>query len=124
MFFSRTSTAVPTLQEVEVTFGGPVIKINRLHLGVIVDQNLSWKAHINSLRLKLGRNIGVIHRLKFFLPFYALKSMYFFLVHLHINYCSIIYLIAFQSHISPIVKLQNKAMRILKMLFHSPLSLS
>ena len=127
MFFSRTSTAVPALQEVEVTFGGRVIKINRVqttrYLGVIVDQNLSWKAHITSLRLKLGRNVGVMHRLKFFLPFYALKSIYFSLVHSYINYCSIIYLSTFQSHISPIVKLQNKAMRILKMLFYSPVSL-
>ena len=48
--------------------------------------------------------------------------MYFFLVHSYINYCSIIYLSTFQSHISPIVKLQNKAMRILKVLFYSPVS--
>ena len=92
-FFSRISTAVPALQEVEVTFGGRVIKINRVqttrYLGVIVDQNLSWKAHITSLRLKLGRNVGVMHRFKFFLPFCALKSIYFSLFHSYINYCSI-----------------------------------
>ena len=45
MVFSRTSTAVPALQEVEVIFRGRVIKINRVqttqYLGVIVDQNLS-----------------------------------------------------------------------------------
>ena len=91
--------------------------------GVIVDQNLSWKAHITSLRLKLGGNVGVMHRLKFVLPFYALKSIYFSLVHSYINYCSIIYLSTLQSHISPIVKLQNNARRILKMLFYSPVPL-
>ena len=73
MVFSRTSTAVPALQEVEITFGSRVIKTNRVqttrYLGVIVDQNLSWKAQITSLRLKLGRTVGLMHRLKFFLPF-------------------------------------------------------
>jgi len=64
-----------------------------------------------------------MYRLIFFLLFYALKSIYFSLVYSYINYCSIIYLRTFQSHIFPIVKLQNKAMRILKMLFYSPVSL-
>ena len=70
----------------------------------------------------LSFNVPVYFRL-FFLPFYALKSIYFSLVHSYINYCSIIYLSTFQSHISPIVKLQNKAMRILKLLFYSPVCL-
>ena len=91
------------------------------YLLFIVDRNLSGKAHITSLRLKLGRNVGVMHRLKFFLPFYALKSIYFCLVILMLIIVRL-YLSTFQSHISPILKLQNKAMRILNMLFYSPVS--
>ena len=94
-----------------------------LHLRNIFFGEIPSQARITSLRLKLGRNVGVMHRLKVFLPFYALKSIYFSLVHLFINYCSIIYLSTFQSHIFPILKLQNKAKRILKMSFYSPVSL-
>ena len=34
------------------------------YLGLIVDDRLSWKFHINELSKKLGRAIGVIYRLK------------------------------------------------------------
>ena len=34
------------------------------YLGLIVDDRLSWKFHINELTKKLGRVIGIIYRLK------------------------------------------------------------
>ena len=102
MVFSRTSAAVPALQEVEVTFGGQVIKINWVqttqYLGVILNQNLCWKAHITSLRLKLGKNIGVIHYLKFFLAFYASKST-IFLLFIHILIIVLLFIWVHLSHI-------------------------
>ena len=34
------------------------------YLGLIIDDRLSWKFHINELCKKLGRVIGIIYRLK------------------------------------------------------------
>ena len=34
------------------------------YLGVIIDQHLSWKHHINYIALKISRNIGIISRLR------------------------------------------------------------
>ena len=38
------------------------------YLGVIIDQHLSWKHHINYIALKISRNIGIISRLRHFVP--------------------------------------------------------
>ena len=35
-------------------------------LGVILDENLSWRAHINSISKKLSKTIGVMNKLKNF----------------------------------------------------------
>ena len=36
------------------------------YLGVIIDQHLSWKHHINYIALKISRSIGIISRLRHF----------------------------------------------------------
>ena len=37
-------------------------------LGVIIDENLTWKNHINCISKTISRNIGVINKLKHFIP--------------------------------------------------------
>ena len=46
------------------------------YLGVIIDQHLSWKHHINYIALKISRNIGIISRLRHFVPLKTLLSIY------------------------------------------------
>jgi hypothetical protein len=64
-----------------------------------------------------------MRRLKHYLPYSALRSIYFALIQSNINYCSLVYLSTFKSHIKPIQILQNKAVRILKLFISSPISL-
>ena len=37
-------------------------------LGILVDSDLCWKSHINIIRLKISRLMGILHRVKRFLP--------------------------------------------------------
>ena len=58
------------------------------YLGVIIDQHLSWKHHINYIALKISRNIGIISRLRHFVPLETLLSIYNSLFHeSHIFFC-------------------------------------
>ena len=38
------------------------------YLGVIIDSNLNWKAHVHELSKKLARIIGVLSKLRHFVP--------------------------------------------------------
>lgn len=55
-------------------------------LGIIVDENLSWKPHFNKITLKISRTSGIISKLKHFLPIYILRNIYNSLALPYINY--------------------------------------
>ena len=72
----------------------PILKINeteikREHalkfLGVMVDENLNWKSHIDLLLNKISKNVGILYKASKLLNFRCLKSIYFALIHSYIK---------------------------------------
>ena len=55
------------------------------YLGVLIDEQLSFKCHNNSLK-KIFRNIGVIEKLAYYLSSTYLITLYYSLVHVHLVY--------------------------------------
>ena len=55
-------------------------------LGIILDEHMSWKTHINKIACKIARTIGTINRLKRFLPQSILRTLYNSLILPHLNY--------------------------------------
>ena len=78
-------------------------------LGILLDENLSWKNHINMVTNKLSRLIGVLHRLKYIFPLHILHTLYNSLFVPHINYGSLVW----GTHIEQLEKVQKKAVRII-----------
>ena len=37
-------------------------------LGLLIDANLNWKSHLNSIGTKVSRSIGLLHKLKYVFP--------------------------------------------------------
>jgi len=75
----------------------------------MVQQNLSWDSHVNRIALKISRTIGIINKLKHFVPLNVLLTLYNSLVLPHMNYGLLIW-----GHRSErIFKLQKKAVRII-----------
>ena len=56
-------------------------------LGVLLDENLSWKSHMLALFQKMRRNVGIIHKLKFYLNSNNLIFIYHSLIAGHLRYC-------------------------------------
>ena len=56
------------------------------YLGITIDQTLTWKNHVDDLAKKCSRSIGILHKVKQFLPESALLSLYYTLFLSHINY--------------------------------------
>ena len=44
---------------------------NFKYLGVVIDENLSWKSHIEKLQLKVTQRPGILRRIKHLLPKHA-----------------------------------------------------
>ena len=46
------------------------------YLGILIDTNLSWKIHIEYIALKISKTVGLIAKLRHFLPLHTLLHIY------------------------------------------------
>jgi len=64
--------------------------INRVenckYLGVIIDDQLKWSTHMESVEQKLQRLIGILYKIRYKLPNWCLRNIYFAFVHPNILY--------------------------------------
>ena len=82
-------------------------------LGVLLDETLSFKNHIDSTCNKINKALFCINRSKNFLTLKALKSLYYALIHPHLLYCINVYTSTSPSHLKRLTILQKKAIRII-----------
>ena len=55
-------------------------------LGLTIDENLSWKPNIQKISNKIARTLGIMCRLKIFLPAHILRILYNSLILPHLQY--------------------------------------
>ena len=72
----------------------PILNINNVDvkrddnmkfLGVILDESLTWKKHIQTIETKISKNLGILYKAKPFLNFSCLKNLYFSYVHSYVT---------------------------------------
>ena len=56
------------------------------YLGVYIDENLSWKTHINKLSINLVRANAMLFKLRNFVDKATLRTVYFAVFHSHMSY--------------------------------------
>ena len=83
------------------------------YLGIIMDDRLTWKHHIFELRKKINRSIGIIYKMKNLSPLPVLLSLYYSLVHSHLNYGICVWGNATKHELSKIFLAQKKVVRII-----------
>ncbi len=70
------------------------IKIDRVtdfnFLGLIINENLNWKMHVEKVANGISKTIGILNRLKHVLPLNIETTLYNSLVLSHINYCFLV----------------------------------
>ena len=87
---------------------GEIEKVSTFNfLGIILDENIHWKPHIENVACKLAKYCGVLSKLKNFLPLHILRTLYYSIIHPHLNYGLLVW--GFQCN--RIVKLQKRAIR-------------
>ena len=76
-------------------------------LGLMINENLSWKTHINKIANKISKHIGILNKLKHFLPMNVLRMLYCSLILPHLTYS----VLAWGFDLVRLDKLQKRAIR-------------
>ena len=111
MLFSNRDTLMP----------GPVIfdnvQIERVistkFLGIHIDDKLNWKMHTTHLCNLLSRNVGMMNKLKSFLPNSILAMLYSSLILPYLNYGVLAWGATAKTRLEKILLLQKRAVRIM-----------
>ena len=56
------------------------------YLGLLMDDRLTWKFHINELCKKLNRSVGMLYKIRHLCPKSVLRSLYFSIFNSHLVY--------------------------------------
>ena len=76
-------------------------------LGVKIDDNLSYKNHIQHITNKISKNTGILYRIRDELPLSARKNFYYAYIYPYLNYNIILWGSTSQNHIQPL-NIQHK----------------
>ena len=75
----------------------PALEINSTHInqahstGIIIDENLTWVNHIDTLSKKNAAGIGATKRIRHCAPPATLHSIYRGIVQSHFDYCKVVW---------------------------------
>ena len=83
-------------------------------LGVILDETISWVEHINNVKNKISKSIGVIAKARKYLNACTLLTLYYSFVYPHLLYCVETWGRACETYLLPILLLQKKSLRLVK----------
>ena len=78
------------------------------YLGIVIDEKLKWRQHIETLRIKISRASYILSKLRHYVDLNTLKLTYYNLVYPFLNYCITVWGGASKSSLQPIVNLQKK----------------
>ena len=81
------------------------------YLGVFIDYKLSWNHHIDTVTLKISRTIGLLSKLRHFIPPYTLLQIYNSLVAPYLCYGLIAWGQANKTLLNKLLILQKRALR-------------
>ena len=88
------------------------VKDNKF-LGVIIDDQLSWKAHIKHVQNKVSRSTAVINKVKHVLDHKSLHTLYCSLVLPYLLYCVEVWGNNYKDSLESLITLQKKTIRII-----------
>lgn len=82
-------------------------------LGLYIDEGLTWNIHINKIKEKILPYVGILAKIRHYLPLKYLKLVYFSFVYSHLQFLASVWAIASEYHIHQLKVLQNKAIKLM-----------
>ena len=78
-------------------------------LGVKLDESLEWNDHIEMICKKVAAGIGLMKRIKPYVPAYTLQTIYSALIQPYFDYCSSLWGVCNKTLKDKLQKFQNRA---------------
>ena len=106
---------IPITKNLNFRLSGQRINISASakYLGLILDEHLSWNKQLNELNLKLSRSTGILAKLRHYLDYKTLLSVYYSLFDSHVNYFLPYLGYTPAENLNKIETIQRKALRII-----------
>ena len=82
-------------------------------LGVIIDDKLKWTEHLQYIKNKISKSIGILIKIRPYLDKVTLRNLYFTFVYPYLIYCVEVWGNACDTHLEPIIKIQKKCVRVI-----------
>ena len=110
MIFHSKSKNINDIVPVIKLQNNPISKVSNFNfLGVTLNEKLNWNSHIDKISCKISRCLGMMYKLKHFLPQPILKMLYTSLILPHFHYG----ILAWGMFSTRLFKLQQKAVRMI-----------
>ena len=94
--------------------GQPIPRIHSIScLSVTLDETISWDGHIETIWKKVGAGVGMLKRIKPYIPASMLQSIYSALIQPYFDYCSPLWDICNKTVKIKLQKFQNRAAKII-----------
>ena len=100
---------------INILLNGQILKEvdHAKYLGVLIDNKIKWNYHIDSIKLKLSKGIGLLAKIRHFVPSDTRRSLYFSFMNPYIDYNLLNWGMAPASNLDQINKKIKKAARII-----------
>lgn len=82
-------------------------------LGVIIDYRLSWNEHINYIKGKIAKGIGIVCKARRFFQKSTLLTMYNTFIYPYFTYCVEVWGSSCKFNLQSLIKIQKRAVRII-----------
>ena len=83
------------------------------YLGVMIDSNLNWKKHAESVVKKIRRSDGILSKIRYYVSTEILMNLYYALVYPFIMYGLIVWGNTYETTIKPVFVIQKRAVRVI-----------
>ena len=72
------------------------------YLGVFIDEHLKWDAQLQHINNKITKNIGILFKLRHYVPISTLKQLYYTLIYPYLTYGLMSWGTAYQTRLNKI----------------------
>ena len=82
-------------------------------LGMLLDENMTWRNHIASIESKDSKNLGILYKARTYLNLNSTKQLYFSFIHSYLSYGNIYSASTNKSNLNTLHRQQKHASRII-----------
>ena len=114
IIFRSTRMPTPVYDEHLMINGESIEEVSQSKfLGVIIDNKLTWANHINYIKSKISKGIGIVCKAKAHLNHSTLLTLYHSFIYPYFNYAIEVWGDTYACHLGSLERLQKKAIRII-----------